>query len=151
VGHTSRSSGLLHLEASRARISQSSLKTGGGVTRMVHVASSRRSRGDEVEDERVDATGCIELFYPNFAVFTVLGPRGISVRKCAIVRCSCRATTPSKSRVEISVRGEGFDTPGVVEQCLTMYCRSLNEILDLFSCITSAVQFEFQFKLISYF
>jgi hypothetical protein len=132
VGHTSRSSGLLHLEASRARISQSSLKTGGGVTRMVHVASSRRSRGDEVEDERVDATG-------------------ISVRKCAIVRCSCRATTPSKSRVEISVRGEGFDTPGVVEQCLTMYCRSLNEILDLFSCITSAVQFEFQFKLISYF
>jgi hypothetical protein len=28
--HASRSSGLLHLEASRARVSQSSLKIGGG-------------------------------------------------------------------------------------------------------------------------
>jgi hypothetical protein len=32
VGHTSRSSGLLHVEASLARVSQSSLKAGGGVT-----------------------------------------------------------------------------------------------------------------------
>jgi hypothetical protein len=32
VGHTSRSIGLLHMEASRARVSQSALKTGGGVT-----------------------------------------------------------------------------------------------------------------------
>jgi hypothetical protein len=32
VGHTSRSSGLLHVEASLARISQSDLKTDGGVT-----------------------------------------------------------------------------------------------------------------------
>jgi hypothetical protein len=32
VGHTSRSSGLLHLEASHARVSQSGLKTGGGMT-----------------------------------------------------------------------------------------------------------------------
>jgi hypothetical protein len=30
VGHTSRSSGLLHVEASQARVSQSGLKTGGG-------------------------------------------------------------------------------------------------------------------------
>jgi hypothetical protein len=30
VGHTSRSSGLLRVEASLARVSQSSLKTGGG-------------------------------------------------------------------------------------------------------------------------
>jgi hypothetical protein len=29
VGHTSRSSGLLHVEASLARVSQSGLKTGG--------------------------------------------------------------------------------------------------------------------------
>jgi hypothetical protein len=35
------------------------------------------------------------------------------VRRCAIVHCSYRAATPSKSRVEISVRGEGCDTPGV--------------------------------------
>jgi hypothetical protein len=31
VGHTLRSSGLLHVEASPARVSQSDLKTGGGV------------------------------------------------------------------------------------------------------------------------
>jgi hypothetical protein len=39
---------------------------------MVHVASWQMSRGDEVEDRRVDAMGCIELFYPNFAIFIVL-------------------------------------------------------------------------------
>jgi hypothetical protein len=32
VGHASRSSGLLHMEASLARVSQSGLKTGGGAT-----------------------------------------------------------------------------------------------------------------------
>jgi hypothetical protein len=32
VGHMSRSSGLLGVEASLARVSQSGLKTGGGVT-----------------------------------------------------------------------------------------------------------------------
>jgi hypothetical protein len=32
VGHASRSSGLLHVEGSLARVSQSGLKTGGGVT-----------------------------------------------------------------------------------------------------------------------
>jgi hypothetical protein len=32
VGHASRSSGLLHVEASLARVSQSSMKTGGGAT-----------------------------------------------------------------------------------------------------------------------
>jgi hypothetical protein len=32
VGHVSRSSILLHLEASRARVSQSGLKTSGGAT-----------------------------------------------------------------------------------------------------------------------
>jgi hypothetical protein len=40
VGHTSRSSDLLRLKASRARVSQSSLMIGGGATRMVHVTSS---------------------------------------------------------------------------------------------------------------
>jgi hypothetical protein len=30
VGHASRSSGLLHVEASQIRVSQSGLKTGGG-------------------------------------------------------------------------------------------------------------------------
>jgi hypothetical protein len=32
VGHASRSSGLHHVEASLARVSQSGLKTGGGAT-----------------------------------------------------------------------------------------------------------------------
>jgi hypothetical protein len=79
VGHTLRSSGLLRLEASWARVSQSSLKTSGGATWMVHVASSRRSRGDEVENGWIDAAGCIGLFYPNFVVFIVLDPKGILV------------------------------------------------------------------------
>jgi hypothetical protein len=30
-----------------------------------YVASSRRSHGDEAKDGRVDAMGCIGLFYPN--------------------------------------------------------------------------------------
>jgi hypothetical protein len=32
VGHASRSSGLFHVKASLARVSQSGLKTGGGTT-----------------------------------------------------------------------------------------------------------------------
>jgi hypothetical protein len=43
---------------------------------MVHMASSWRSRGDEVEDRWVDAMGCIGLFYPNFAIFVVLDHKG---------------------------------------------------------------------------
>jgi hypothetical protein len=76
AGHALRSSGLLHLEVSLARISHSSLKTDGGATRMVHVASSWRSCGDEAEDRRVYATGCIGHFYPNFTIFVVLGHKG---------------------------------------------------------------------------
>jgi hypothetical protein len=59
VGHSLRSSGLLHLEVSQARVSQSSLKTGITAAWMMHVTSSRRSRGDEAEDGRVDAMSCI--------------------------------------------------------------------------------------------
>jgi hypothetical protein len=43
---------------------------------VVHVASSQRSHKDEAEDGRVDAMGCIRLFYPYFVLFMVLGPRG---------------------------------------------------------------------------
>jgi hypothetical protein len=71
--HVSRSSGLLHLEVSRARVSQSSLKTSEGAMRMVHVTSSWMSCGDEAKDSWIDETGCIRLFYPNFTVFFVLG------------------------------------------------------------------------------
>jgi hypothetical protein len=42
VGHELRSSGLLHVKASQARVFQFCLKTGGGAVQMVHVASLRR-------------------------------------------------------------------------------------------------------------
>jgi hypothetical protein len=66
VGHASRSDGLLRLEASRGRISRSSLKTGGGAT----------AGGVEAEDGWVDATGCVRPFYHKITNFYVLGPRG---------------------------------------------------------------------------
>jgi hypothetical protein len=43
VGHVSRSSGLLCLKVSRARVFQYDLKTGGGAVWMLRVASSRMS------------------------------------------------------------------------------------------------------------
>jgi hypothetical protein len=76
VRHVSRSSGLLRLEMSQARVSQSSLKTGGCTAWMVHMVSSRRLHGDEAQDGWVDATGCIGPFYPNFVIFVVLGHKG---------------------------------------------------------------------------
>jgi hypothetical protein len=74
VGHLSRSSSLLHLEASQVRVSQSSLKNGRGVAQMVHMASSWRPHGDKAEDGRVNVMGCIELFYPNFTIFYCIRP-----------------------------------------------------------------------------
>jgi hypothetical protein len=67
------------MEVSLARVSQSSLKTGGGAARMVHVASSWRSHGDHVEDGQVDAMGCVRPYYPCFTIFFILGPRDILV------------------------------------------------------------------------
>jgi hypothetical protein len=61
VGHMLRSSALLHVERVGLGFG---LKTGGGMVQIVHMASLRRSRGDEAEDGWVDATGCIRLFYP---------------------------------------------------------------------------------------
>jgi hypothetical protein len=46
---------------------------------MVHVAPSWRLRQSQVEDGRVDVTGCIGPYYHTFAVFNVLGPRDIIV------------------------------------------------------------------------
>jgi hypothetical protein len=79
VGHTSRSSRLLYVEASLTRVSQSGLKTSGGTRRVVHVAPSWRLRRRQVKDERVDAMSCVGPCYPTFTVFNVLGPRGIVV------------------------------------------------------------------------
>jgi hypothetical protein len=46
---------------------------------VVHVVSSQMSCKDEVEDGQIDATGCIEPFYPYFAIFIVLDPIDILV------------------------------------------------------------------------
>jgi hypothetical protein len=75
-GHTSTSGGLLHHEACRARVSSFASKLVEERRRMVHIASSWRSLEDEAEDGRVDAMGCIGLFYPNFTIFIVLGHNG---------------------------------------------------------------------------
>jgi hypothetical protein len=56
VEHVLRSSGLLHLEASRTRA-----KLAEERRRVLRVASSQRLRGDKTEDGRVDTIGCIGL------------------------------------------------------------------------------------------
>jgi hypothetical protein len=75
----SKSSGLFHLEASQARVSQFASKLVKERRWVVHVASSQRSCEDEVKDRLIDAMGYIGPFYPNFPIFIVLGPRGILV------------------------------------------------------------------------
>jgi hypothetical protein len=50
---------------------------GGGW--VVHVPSPRGSHEDEAEDGRINAMGCIRLFYPYFTIFVVLDPRGILI------------------------------------------------------------------------
>jgi hypothetical protein len=72
----SRSSSLLHRESSRTRVFQFTLKLAEERRQLVHVASSRKSHRDEAEDGWVNATGCIRLFYPNFAIFFVLDHKG---------------------------------------------------------------------------
>jgi hypothetical protein len=79
VGHASRSNGLLHLEATRARVSESSLKTSGGAACMVLVASSWRLCRGQVEDGWADVMSYVRPCYHCFAVFFVFGPGGILV------------------------------------------------------------------------
>jgi hypothetical protein len=55
VGHVLRSSGLLLLDASQVRVSQSGVKAGEGMAQMVHVASSWRLHRVEAEDGWIDA------------------------------------------------------------------------------------------------
>jgi hypothetical protein len=75
----SRSSGLLRVEASLVRVSQSGLKTGGGATAggargtIVEVASKSSSRRMGQYDElRRTLLSC-------FSIFILFGPRGIVV------------------------------------------------------------------------
>jgi hypothetical protein len=83
VGHASRSTGLLRLEASQARVFHSGLKTSGGTTQVVHEASSRRLRRSEVKDGRFDGVGCGAVHvgpnYPYFIVVFFLAHMGIFV------------------------------------------------------------------------
>jgi hypothetical protein len=76
MGHTSRFSGLLYVEASRTKVSQSSLKTGGGAAWMVRVTSSWRLREDQVENEQVDVMSYVGPYYPCFIIFFVLDHMG---------------------------------------------------------------------------
>jgi hypothetical protein len=46
---------------------------------VMHVAPSQKSREDQVENGRVDATGYIGPCYPYLSIFFVLAPRGILV------------------------------------------------------------------------
>jgi hypothetical protein len=87
VEHVLRSSGLLRLEASRVRVSQSGLKIGGGVVWIVHVTSSWMLHRVKAKDGRVDVTRCIRLFYSNFIISVVLDPRGILVFFYLLVGC----------------------------------------------------------------
>jgi hypothetical protein len=71
----------------RAMRSISTLSFGWGATaggaearrRVVHVAPSRRLHRGQVKDGRVNATGCVGPCYPYFAIFFLLGPRGIVI------------------------------------------------------------------------
>jgi hypothetical protein len=83
AGYTLGSSSLLRLEASRARVFQSSLKTGRGSVWMVHVASSWRSHGIEAEDGMFDGVGCGTVeggpIYPSVVVVFILAHMGFLV------------------------------------------------------------------------
>jgi hypothetical protein len=79
VGLALKSSSLLHLEVSRARVSQYGLKTGAGAAWLVHVASSWKLHQIEAEDVQVDKMGCVRLCYPYFVILIILGPRDILV------------------------------------------------------------------------
>jgi hypothetical protein len=83
VGHVSRSSGLLHLKTSRARVFQSGLKTGAGTVWVVHVASSWRLYQSEAKDGQFDGVRCgaaqVRPNYPYFIIVFFLAHRGILV------------------------------------------------------------------------
>jgi hypothetical protein len=71
-GHASRSSGLLCVKVSLARVSQFASKLVEARRRVVHVALLWRSCEDQVENGWVDTTDCIGPYYAYFAVFYVL-------------------------------------------------------------------------------
>jgi hypothetical protein len=73
VRHTSRFSVLLHVEVSWDSVSQSGLKTSGDTMASDTRDTITEVNRSQVEDGRVDATGCVGFCYPTFTVFNVLG------------------------------------------------------------------------------
>jgi hypothetical protein len=73
AGHTLRSSGLLHVEASRARVSQFASKLTEVQQWVVHVAPSWRSCEDQIEDGQVDAMGNPAILSLPFLMYWVIG------------------------------------------------------------------------------
>jgi hypothetical protein len=91
---------------------------------MVHVASSRRSHGDEAEDGWFNVTGCIGLFYPNFAIFIVLGHKGSLVISFPIIR------TP-RAGGEVSTQSSFSHPLGFRSSCLREERRELSDLANL--------------------
>jgi hypothetical protein len=79
VGHMSRSSALLHVESSLARVFQSILKTSGDAMVSGARGTIAEVASESVEDGCVDVMGCIEPCYLYFVVFILLGHRCIVV------------------------------------------------------------------------
>jgi hypothetical protein len=75
----SRSSGTLCVEASEARVSQFGSKLVEVQRQMVHVASSRRSRGVKDKDKRINVVDFVGSFYSKIIVFVMLGLKSIVV------------------------------------------------------------------------
>jgi hypothetical protein len=79
MGHALRSSGLLHLEVSRARVFQFASKLVEARRWVVHVAPLWRLHRDQVKDGQVDMTGYVRSCHPYIAVFFILCTRGVLV------------------------------------------------------------------------
>jgi hypothetical protein len=74
VGHASRSSDLLQLQASWARVSQFASKLAEERWRVVYVASLQRSREDEAKDGWINATGLHQTRLPLLYHFRSIRP-----------------------------------------------------------------------------
>jgi hypothetical protein len=79
VGHMLRSSGLLHVEASQARVFQSASRLAEARQRVMHVTPSQRLCRVQVEDGWINVTDCVGPCYPCFAIFFLLGHMNIVV------------------------------------------------------------------------
>jgi hypothetical protein len=79
VGHASRSSGLLCVEARLARVFSLTSRLAEVRRRVMHVAPSQRLCQSQVEDGRVDTIDCVGSCYLCFVIFILLCHRDIVV------------------------------------------------------------------------